>query len=367
MSESKQVFNIEEVDRHLAVNSTVTEPDLVWYNVRKTPFAVHGLLYDEEMGHFLRIPQSVADTVSPGVAGGLNRHTAGGRVRFRTNSRFIAIHAVMANTKPMSHMPLTGQSGFDLYHTVEDKEIYYKTFVPPRGMTEGYDCGQAVDGVLTDYTIHFPLYDNVKELYIGLKKDAVVESATSYRHTVPIVYYGNSVTQGGCASRPGNSYQAILTRRLSADHINLGYSGNGKGEPQFAAYIATLPMSVFVMDYDGNAPSEEYLRATHEPFYRIVREKNPTLPIVMLSGSSILLMGDAPTWRGRMTARREIIRETYQHALAAGDKNVYFVDGAEIFAGADWDACTVDGSHPNDLGFFRYADCLEKYLRPLLS
>lgn len=317
-------------------------------------------MYDEEQAHFLRIPQNVADTVSKGVSGGLNLQTAGGRVRFRTDSEYIAIHAVMVNTKPMSHMPLTGQSGFDLYHTVKGREVYYKTFVPPRGMTEGYSGGHATDGALTDYTVHFPLYDNVKKLYIGLKKGATLEAAAPYRHPVPIVYYGNSVTQGGCASRPGNSYQAILSRRLSADHVNLGYSGSGKGEPRFAEYIATLPMSVFVMDYDHNAPTPEYLLATHEPFYRIVREKNPVLPIVMISSSGALL-------KPYLLRRRDIVRETYQHALAAGDKNVYFVDGAEIFAGADWDACTVDGSHPNDLGFFRYADHLEKYLQPLLS
>ena len=355
MNEKREVFRIEDVDRNLASAVTVTEPDLVWLNVRQAPFTVHGLLYDEDMGFFVRIPQAVANEVSEGVAGGLNRQTAGGRVRFRTDSRFIAIRAVMENTKPMRHMPLTGQSGFDLYHTVEGREIYYKTFVPKHGMTEGYDAGHGVDGVLTDYTIHFPLYDNVKELYVGLKKDATLESATPYRHTVPIVYYGNSVTQGGCASRPGNSYQAILTRRLSADHVNLGYSGNGKGEPRFAEYIAALPMSVFVMDYDYNAPTPEYLLATHEPFYRIVREKNPDLPIVFMTrpnsvGSSNRLQ------------RREIIKRTYDIALAEGDKNVYFLDPTEHTPFAI-DEGTVDHCHPSDLTFYFMATAL----RPILE
>ena len=149
MNEKKEAFCVEDVDRNLATAVTVTEPDLVWLNVRRAPFSVHGLLYDEDMGRFLRVPQAVANEVSEGVAGGLNRQTAGGRVRFRTDSRFIAICAVMENTKPMRHMPLTGQSGFDLYHTVEGRETYYKTFVPKHGMTEGYDAGHDVDGVLT--------------------------------------------------------------------------------------------------------------------------------------------------------------------------------------------------------------------------
>lgn len=358
-------MKIEDFDKNLNVDTDITEPDLVWLNVRDLPFVIYGVLYDEEQGCYLRVPQETANGISKGVRGGLNRHTAGGRVRFRTNSRYIAIRAVMDHVKNMSHMPLTGQSGFDLYHVVEGRDTYYRSFVPPRDLTDGYSSGLFTPCKLTDYTINFPLYDGVKELYVAIKRDAQLAAPTPYRHEKPIVYYGSSITQGGCASRPGNSYQAMLSRTLGVDHVNLGFSGNGLGEPEMAAYIATLDMSIFVMDYDSNAPSEEWLRNTHYPFYRIIRDAQPTLPIVFVSNPGILLRPVLPS--GDRRVRREIIRETYERALAAGDKNVYFIDGAEIFAGDAWDACTVDGGHPNDLGFYRFACRFEETLRPILS
>ena len=56
------------------------------------------------------------------------------------------------------------------------------------------------------------------------------------------------------------------------------------------------------------------------------------------------------------TVRREVIRRTYTNALAAGDKNVYFLDGEQFFGNFARDMCTVDGCHPNDLGFLRMAE-----------
>lgn len=92
------------------------------------------------------------------------------------------------------------------------------------------------------------------------------------------------------------------------------------------------------------------------PIYRAVRAKQPNLPIIFLSAPDILINPE------RFAERREVIRETYQTALAEGDKNVYYIDGAELFAGDAWDSCTVDGCHPNDFGFYRMAMRIEKEL-----
>ena len=125
-------------------------------------------------------------------------------------------------------------------------------------------------------------------------------------------------------------------------------------------YLAGLEMSIFVCDYDHNAPDAEYLKKTHLPLYRTIRAKQPELPIIFLSAPNILL--DPKGWE----PRRNVIRETYQTALAEGDKNVYFIDGAELFDGDDWDSCTVDGTHPNDLGFYRMAMRIKKEIARLL-
>ncbi|MBO5069528.1 MAG: hypothetical protein J6C37_04120 [Roseburia sp.] len=354
-------MKIEEIDHNLIVNTEITEPNIIWLNIRQAPFVLYGVTYNEQCGCYTRMPRTIADQVSDGVAQ-LNFNTAGGRVRFRTNSDFIGIHAVMENTGLMPHIPLTGQSGLDLYRKKdgESSEKYYHTFIPPMGMHAGYSSPSYTDGALADYTIHFPLYDGIKELYIALKKDAVILEPAPYAHPVPVVYYGSSITQGGCASRPGNSYQAIISRSLDTDYINLGFSGSGKAEDPMVQYLAGLEMSIFVCDYDHNAPDAEYLKKTHLPLYRTIRAKQPELPIIFLSAPNILL--DPKGWE----PRRNVIRETYQTALAEGDKNVYFIDGAELFDGDDWDSCTVDGTHPNDLGFYRMAMRIKKEIARLL-
>lgn len=128
-----------------------------------------------------------------------------------------------------------------------------------------------------------------------------------------------------------------------------------------ARYIASLPMSAFILDYDHNAPSVEHLLATHERFYKIVREAQPELPIVMVS------MPDYDRDPEMAAARRAVIVRTYARALEAGDRHVYYVDGQSLFGDTDRDMCTVDGCHPNDLGFLRMADRLEPVLRHALN
>ena len=358
----QKAMEIAAIDKNLAVSCEITEPDLVWRNIRTAPFSILGIHYDERLGRFIRMPQDKAEAVSEGVAA-LNAHTAGGRVRFRTDSPFIGICARMENEPLMPHITLVGQSGFDLYRRTEAerKEVYVCSFMPRGGMKTGYSSSCTTDGTLADYTIDFPLYDGVKELFLALKRDAVLLEPKPYRHMLPVVYYGSSITQGGCASRPGNSYQAILSRRLDTDYINLGFSGGAKAEPAMAEYLAGLKMSVFVCDYDHNTPDVEYLKKTHLPLYRRIRDAQPELPIVLVS---------APTIRKRpaeFELRRAVIRETFETALAEGDRHVFFIDGAELFEGEDWDSCTVDGTHPNDLGFYRMALRMEKELSLLLA
>jgi len=354
-------MRIEDIDKNLKVDTDITEPNIVWLDIKEAPFVIHGVMYDENRRMYTRMPQEIAEQVSEGVAG-LNPHTAGGRVRFRTDSGFIGIRAVMNTTGLMPHITLVGQSGFDLYRKKagDSTEIFYHTYMTPMGMRTGYSAPFATDGEMADYTINFPLYDGVKELYIALKKDAVISEPAPYRHPVPIVYYGSSITQGGCASRPGNSYQAIISRRLNVDHINLGFSGSGRAEQIMVDYLASLDMSIFVCDYDHNAPSVEHLEKTHLPMYRAIRAAHPNIPYVIVSAPDVLLRPDTHL------DRREVIRQTWLTALKEGDRNVYFIDGAELFAGEEWDSCTVDGTHPNDLGFYRMAMRIGKELAPLL-
>ncbi len=352
--------NISDIDPNFKVETSLGKEDIRFYDVRTAPFRVYGLMDDGKQ--FRRMPREVAEQVSEGVLQ-LHSMTAGGRVRFCSDSPYIAIHAVMPTMSHMVHFPFTGSVGFDLYVKVDGKDRYVRTFIPPIKECEMYENVIDLDatieaGVMHEFTIHFPLYSDVSALYIGLSETAKLAEAPDYRHEKPIVYYGSSITQGGCTSRPGNAYQNIITRRLSANHINLGFSGNAKGEDPMIDYLASLDMSLFVLDYDYNAPTAEHLQNTHERLFKAVRKTHPNIPIVMLTRPKCFLTQEE-------VDRREIVRTTYQNALDAGDKNVYFLSGEELMSMTDNEG-TVDSCHPNDLGFFSMATVLGNLLETLV-
>lgn len=337
-----------------------------WYDVRDGHFDLYGLLYLD--GQFRRIPQDVADATNDGVSG-LSRQTAGGRVRFVTDSPFIVIHANMPMMADMSHFARTGSTGFDLYFKTGDRFTFFRTFMPTNS-DWGYECCLPMPcAERREIMIHFPTYSEVSDLYIGVEAHSTLEHGTPYKHKTPVVYYGSSITQGACASRPGNAYEAIISNELDCDHVNLGFSGSARGEDAIVDYICSLDMSVFVMDYDHNAPSAEHLMRTHESFYRKFRAAHPDVPVIFVTRPTF--MNDVgPSTDESTTDRircREVVFRTYMNALAAGDRKVDFIDGASLFNGPYSDLCTVDSIHPNDAGFLRMANrigqSVAKFLR----
>lgn len=352
---------IEEIDLNMAVITRLSNPDILWLDVHDAPFSLHGFTEPQPVNEpFRRLPKDVAEATSEGVAS-LSLNTAGGRVRFCTDSPFVAIHAEMENICRMDHMAFTGIHGFDLYQRWNDEEHYIGTFRPSTELEHGFESLLSLRGEPPyEVTVNFPLYNGVDRLFVGVKEGSNISAPRVYARPVPVVYYGSSITQGGCASRPGNSYQAMITRMLDCDHVNLGFSGSGKAEPAIVEYMSGLSMSAFVCDYDHNAPDPEYLKKTHLPLYRAIRAKQPELPIVLISKPDHL--HEEETDR-----RRAIILETYNTALAEGDRNIAFIDGATLFEGEMADSCTVDGCHPNDLGFYRMAQRIAPVLKRMLK
>ncbi len=349
-------MKLSDLDKNFAPEE-LNRDDTVFYDARKTPFAIYGLYHPQTEAEFRRMPDTAAARVSIGVRE-LAKNTAGGRIRFKTDSSFIAIRADMPPFFPMDNMPLLAQS-FGLYINRGGESTYFGSFrynfdkmMQGEGITSILNLPPLPDGEVRDITVYFPLYASVKNLWIGLENGAKLLPGDTYRREKPVVFYGSSITQGGCASHPGNSYQGFLSRRFDFDYINLGFSGNAKGEDAMAAYIAALDMSMFVYDYDHNAPTLEHLRSTHEKLFRTVRAAHPDIPIIFMT---------APNFDGASEGRalrRNLIFENYTRAFSEGDRNLFFVDGERMFGGDCRDACTVDGCHPNDLGFYRMADAV---------
>ena len=312
------------------------------------PFKIYGVYYED--GKFRRMPEKVAKTVSEGVYR-LHACTTGGRIRFKTNSPYVAISVTEGKVRELSHFARTGRAGFDLY---VDNE-YVRTFIPPIDMIDYYESviDFPTDG-MHDVTINMPLYGNVSELYIGVDENAVIEKAPEYVNEKPVVYYGSSITQGGCASRPGRIYQAVISRRFNLDYVNLGFSGSAKAEDEIIDYIKNLEMSFFVYDYDFNTPSIEHLEATHEKMFKAIRETHPDIPIIILSAPKFIR-------DEKMETRFKIIKKTYDNAVANGDKNVYFIEGKELMKYCGNEG-TVDGAHPTDFGFASMAKVLGDFM-----
>lgn len=348
---------ITKIDKNFEIKSSSDKTDLKFYSALKEPFQINGVYYED--GKYRRLPEEVAKSVSWGVFC-LHSNTAGGRLRFKTNSEYIVLYAKMGELCKMPHFAYTGSIGFDLYERINGREQYVDTFIPKGDITDTIDTfiNVGYSDKEREFVINFPLYSEVKALYIGLKDSATVSAPTPYKYGKPIVYYGSSITQGACASRAGTSYQGFISRRFDADFINLGFSGNAKGEDAMAEYVKNLDMSVFVYDYDHNAPDTEHLKATHEKMFKTVRQANPTLPIIIMSRPQFTLTPDEEE-------RLEIIKETYNNALSSGDKNVYLLTGKELTALCENEG-TVDNCHPTDFGFASIAKALGDLLEKIL-
>lgn len=334
--------HINEIDQNFQFETNIRVPGIRFYDVLGKPFSLHGVFY--ENGMFRRMPEKTAEAVNGGVHG-LHTNTAGGRVRFRTDSPYIAIHTDMPTIWPMCHCALTGSACFDLYVRDENgKERFVDVFKRDSANLLGYEAILYPAGSgMREYTVNFPTYSSVNSLHIGLDENAAVEAPAPYTHSVPVVFYGSSITQGGCASRPGTTYQSIVSRRFDFDYINLGFSGSARGEQTMAEYIAGLSMSVFVYDYDHNAPDVQHLASTHEKMFQTVRKAHPYIPVIMMARPRYHPNEDA-------LARLAVIQKNYDNAKRAGDENVYLLDGPTLMAMAGDDGL-VDGAHPNDLGF----------------
>ncbi len=352
---------IEKIDPNVKAASSQKE-GLTYYNIRNSPFQIYGLYQPEKEGVFRRIPYETATAVSEGIA---MIHTAptGGRIRFQTDSKIVSLKAIYKSSCIMSIMAITGSCCFDLYadgHFMNSFRIATTSSEPNIG---SFDFSNGYDGFIPfpdrkmrDIIIHFPLYSEVSDVWIGLKEDATLLPGKEYKHTLPVVFYGSSITHGGCASRPGNSYPALLSRWLDTDIINLGFAGNALGETEMAQYIADLPMSVFVYDYDYNTPNAEHLEKTHDAMYQIIREKNPDLPILILT---------RPVRHAPDDKRVSVIQQTYQKAKDRGEP-VYFISGQQMFNLIDPEMFNTDGVHPNDFGFYCMAQEVKKILEGLL-
>ena len=326
----------------LKVESSFSAPEIRWLDAATPCFRLYGLTRDEN--GYKRMDSQVAAAVSEDVLS-LHRHTSGGRLTFETDSDYMAIN-VKTRPAQTSTMPATTVSGFDVYLVREDGMEFVNIFKPPVDFTDGYqDIFYFREKGPHRVVLHFPLDNAVEALSIGLRQTANICPYTPYPAQPPIVFYGSSITQGACASRPGNSYCSMVAQKLRRDYLCLGFSGSAHGEEAMAEYIASLPMSALVLDYDHNdCDNLAAFSQRHPRCYQIIREKHPHLPILIMSAPYA-----AKTFYESHPANSlAIIKKTYRQAKAKGDR-VAFLNTCALFRDFR-DAALTDRIHPGDFG-----------------
>lgn len=352
-------MDLAKIDKNLVQVEAEVSDGVKRYKLPCSPFSVHGMYYNAEEERFLRLPAELSEKTSYGI-GTLSRMLAGGRIIFSTDSDFLELSITAQDSEfRVSTMPTTGCAGFSL-HEMQSKQwwMFDHNFIPTKEDKTGFTFTKKLRngklGEMRDYIIHTPIYADAKTITIGVNEKARVECNYHYRDIKPILYYGSSVTQGCCVSRPDMAYQAHIAKWNDIDFINLGFSGSAKGEPAMAEYLATIDCSLFVCAYDYNAESIEQLKETHYPLYKTFRGKHKDTPILFVTRA------DTDSTPDGVIKSKAVIFETYKRAVDEGDKNVYFLDGAEIYGKEDRDKCTIDDCHPNDLGAYYIAKALYK-------
>ena len=324
----------------------------LWYDCKS--LVVEGKGWSDTRSFYDRLPATAEGKVTPAVWR-LSHHSAGLCIRFLTDAPSIQVRwALLPNVGlSMPHMPATGVSGVDLYS--QDKSgkwsfvgngrpsgaVNTASFRPPAGQT----C-----------LLYLPLYNGVTSVEIGIPKEMKLftPDAGGTAQRKPVVFYGTSITQGGCASRPGLAFTAIAGRILDMPVINLGFSGSGRMEPAMAELLAELDPSAFILDCLWNMSPEE-VSTRLEPFVRTLRAARPDTPIWLAEDCSVRDI--TPTGKGK------IVREIHQKLAADGVKAIHFISNQGML-GDDTEG-TVDGCHPNDLGMMRQAEAFVKALAPL--
>ncbi len=336
----------------LSADSAKSEPDseLLWYDAKLLD--VEGKAFTDTEVFYERLPKRALPDVTDMVRT-LSKRTAGIAIRFETDSKTIG--AIWDGGSAMNHMAATGNSGLDLYAKRDGKWEFVAVGKPTTERTTVTLKGN-LSGEQAEYLLYLPLYNGVTELLIGVEPHAkLIKPAPRPANRIkPIVFYGTSITQGGCASRSGMAHAAILGRWFDREVINLGFSGSGKMEPIMAELLGEIDAAVFVLECLPNMTTEMVTERVI-PFVRILRKDRPDTPILMV---------ESPLNLPNRGGNKEL-NKAFKQLSAEGQTRLYYLPGESQLAGDE--NGTVDGVHPTDLGFYRMAVAYKPVLAAILA
>lgn len=333
----------------------------IWTDINQLGIRGKGWLEDTLL--YNRLPAKAEIMVRDDVWD-LSHHTAGFYVQFKTNATSIMANWKLTEEKlAFPHMAATGVSGLDLYVKMDDRSWHWLGIGKPDSIESTFMLAEGLSESPREYLLYLPLYNGIEFVKIGVPPGFKVEPVVSDLGK-PIVFYGTSITQGGCASRPGMCATAILGRRLNREIINLGFSGNGRMEPEMAELFTELDPLIYFIDCLPNMTADEVATRV-EPFVNILRKAHPDTPIVLAEDRAYDDAFLIENKRLTNMENRRALRTAYENLLNSGTRHLYY-QIAEGQLGDDGDG-TVDSSHPTDLGFYRQAEAYQLILENIIK
>jgi lysophospholipase L1-like esterase len=340
-----------------AVGTEAKEDNIVWHDA--AGLTIEGRGWSNTETFYYRLPKSAKSKVTDAVWG-LGSNTAGMVVRFVTDASEIkARWSLTSANLAMNHMAASGVSGVDLY-VKHNGNWRWLGVGRPSEQTNEVTLVSGLSTEKREFALYLPLYNGISKLELGILEGAKIEAAPP-RTVKPVVFYGTSITQGGCASRPGMAYPAIIGRKLDMPTINLGFSGNGRCEHEVADLLAELDPSVYVIDSLPNM-TEDTVDERIRYLLKALRREHPDTPVILVENvvhQNAFIHGDSSNPKNR------ILEKIYKDFAKEWDGGLYYVKCAKLL-GSDGEG-TVDGVHPTDLGFLRMSESLTPVIRKALD
>lgn len=333
------------------------DPDgkTVWYDGQLLP--LEGRAFNDTESYYDRLPARAKATV-PAPVWSLSHNSAGMALRFVPAAGTFKVRWVVRSaTLAMAHMPATGMSGVDIYRRTPQGWRFVKNG-RPSGITNEVEVSLAPN---SECLVYLPLYNGTAMVEVGLPADKRIgpPPPRPAGREKPVLIYGTSITQGGCASRPGMAFTAVAGRLVDVPVVNLGFSGNGRMEMALCDLIAEIDAAAYVLDCLWNM-NDAQVAERAEPFIRALRERRPATPI--------LLAEDCNPFGQEPTSKARLLRGIYDRLKAEDAEKwraLHYLEAKEML-GHDGEG-TVDGCHPNDLGMMRQGEVFGQALSKMLG
>lgn len=338
-------------------------PELDWRDA--VELGVEGQGWKDTKTPYDRMPAR-AEGVIRGPVWGLSLDSAGLNIRFVTNAETIGAKWTLRDKGlDMPHMPATGVSGLDLYVNDHGTWKWIGNGRPGSQTNEKVMASGIPEGEY-EYMLYLPLYNGISKLEIGVTPGAKLEKGPDFttERAKPIMFYGTSILQGGCASRPGMVYTSIIGRMLHRPVINLGFSGNGTMDPEFFDFMAEVDVAAYVIDCCPNMQPDQIAERT-EPGVEKLRAAHPDTPIVLVENIEYQEGTFLPRFVESYTRKNAALHAAFERLVAKGVKNLHYIP-CDALLGTDGEG-TVDGTHATDLGFLRMADAIGPVLAEILD